>query len=87
MFGSEGSRWIGTYKRLPPIIYQIPFILAFGFIFYVTFDWIAPHIKPGMFEEAERRQKEKLLLRIDRYLDWNSQRDRGCYLFIIRITI
>ena len=28
-----------------------------------------------MFDEAERRQSEKLLLRIDQYLDWNAQRD------------
>ena len=72
---SATSKWVGTYRRLPPIIYQIPFIIAFGFIVYVSFDWIGPYIKPDMFEEEERRSNEKLLLRIDQYLDWNSQRD------------
>eukprot|EP01084_Bolivina_argentea_P262210 443364_1 len=73
---NDGTRdfWIGTYRRLPPIIYQIPFIVAFAFIFYVSFDWLAPYIKPNIFEEEERRLKEKLLLRIDQYLDWNEQR-------------
>ena len=28
-----------------------------------------------MFEEEERRMSEKLLLRIDQYLNWNSMRD------------
>ena len=28
-----------------------------------------------MIEEEERRMSEKLLLRIDQYLDWNAQRE------------